>query len=136
MQKGLLGTAGAAAAGASGASATSPGAPGGAAATAGAGTGDDEAWDDDDSVGPEHSDDEAEETPGGGGGAAPGVVKAALVGVVAGMHHDHVGPLPDGWTVQVDEEGDIWYFNEISQATSWYRPNADGSIPAAAPGSA
>lgn len=37
--------------------------------------------------------------------------------------------LPPGWTMQCDEEGDRWFFNTLTNETSWVRPNEDGSVP-------
>ena len=82
-----------------------------AAAAAAGGAGDgaigtrDDDWGDSDSEAPAHSDDEA----------AP---KAPSTGVEAGAHADQYGALPTGWTVQVDDEGDVWYYNELTQQTS------------------
>jgi WW domain/PH domain len=45
------------------------------------------------------------------------------------VYEDAQGPLPKGWTLQKDDEGDVWYYNELSQETSWVRPNPDGTIP-------
>ena len=48
----------------------------------------------------------------------------------AGASEDEHGKLPAGWTVHADEEGDKWYYNAATGATSWVRPNPDGSVPA------
>lgn len=82
-------------------------AAGGAGADAGASR--EDGWGDDDSDGP-----------GGASEEESGVVGS----IVSGARHDEIGPLPHGWTVQMDEEGDKWYYNEITQATSceWRDP--------------
>lgn len=35
---------------------------------------------------------------------------------------DDLGPLPAGWTLQTDDEGDKWYYHVETQETSWERP--------------
>ena len=32
-------------------------------------------------------------------------------------------PLPQGWIIQDDGQGNVWYFNTITQETQWERPN-------------
>ena len=44
---------------------------------------------------------------------------------------DELGPLPKGWVKQTDTDGDSWFYNAKTAETSWVRPNADGSVPAA-----
>ena len=31
--------------------------------------------------------------------------------------------LPDGWETAIDEEGDVYFWNEETLATTWVRPN-------------
>ena len=38
--------------------------------------------------------------------------------------------LPDGWTVEFDDEGDAFYVH-TSGRSSWFKPNPDGSVPEA-----
>jgi hypothetical protein len=48
---------------------------------------------------------------GGGGGGAP--AKAAAASVDA---------LPEGWTMQRDDEGDTYYFHTVTGESRWERP--------------
>lgn len=38
--------------------------------------------------------------------------------------------LPEGWTVEFDDEGDAFYVHS-SGRSSWFKPNPDGSVPEA-----
>ena len=57
--------------------------------------------------------------------AAPPLKPEATAGYAT---EDDQGPLPSGWVLQWDAT-DKWYSNAALGATSWLRPNADGSIP-------
>ena len=101
----------------------------------------DEAWDDDGGA--------AAGAGGGDAGAAKASAAAAAAkaapapaaaeesvpaatsssGGAKASYSDDQGRLPEGWTLQSDSTGDRWYYNEVSGATSWVRPNADGSLP-------
>lgn len=78
----------------------------------------------------EHGD-EAWSDSGHGGGSRRSSRAASMDAAPGTVTVDALGALPDGWTVQSDEEGDRWYFHEASGQTSWVRPNPDGSIPPA-----
>jgi hypothetical protein len=101
-------------------------------------------WGDNESEAPARSDDEE---------GVSGVAGGGKTDILAGARTDSYGELPEGWTVQVDDEGDVWYYNEKTQQTSCeslfgfffvgcqhnlfllfcvpagYRPNPDGSVP-------
>lgn len=66
-------------------------------------------WGDNESDAPARSDDED---------GVSGVAGGGKTDIVAGARTDSYGELPEGWTVQVDDEGDVWYYNEKTQQTS------------------
>jgi hypothetical protein len=83
----------------------------------------DDAWGDDDEG--EGVGDDGEEAGEEVEGAAAGVE-----GVVVSLE-DELGRLPRGWVRQTDAEGDSWYYCAATGETSWIRPIADGTVPAA-----
>lgn len=62
---------------------------------------------------------------------APAAAATSTSGGQTASYADELGALPEGWTLQSDDTGDRWYFNEKDGRTSWLRPNADGTVPPA-----